>query len=513
MLEEILEKAMTDFEETVRAFSPKPEVEELGVVLSVEEGVVKIRGLPSAQSEEVLQFAGGVLGIAFNLDGEEIGAVLLGRSREIEAGSEVRRTGRVIDVPVGDGFLGRVVDATGKPLDGLGPIAASGRRPVEAPAPAIIEREEVQVPLETGIKVVDAMIPIGRGQRELILGDRQTGKTAVAVDAILNQKGKEVICIYCAIGQRNAAIAKVLADLRQKDAMAYTIVVVASGEDVAGLQYITPYAATAMAEYFMRRGRDVLMVYDDLTRHANAYRELSLLLRRPPGREAYPGDIFYLHSRLLERSARLSAAAGGGSITALPICETEAEDMSAYIPTNLISITDGQLYLSPRLFRLGVLPAIDVGRSVSRVGGKAQVPALRGVASDLRLSFAQFEELEDFARFGMRLDDATRKVLEHGRRVREVLKQPQYRTLTQQEEIAILLAVSAGVFDDIPLAEVGEAEEAILKAFSEKRILDSLDLRQKLSDVACATMVRAARDAIFRLGGINANPADSQAAN
>ena len=351
-------------------------------------------------------------GIAFNLDDDEIGVVLLGDCWHLHAGDEVERTGRVMDVPVGEALIGRVINPTGAPLDGKAPIRFSQRLPIERSAPPIMDRGPVTEPLQTGIKVIDALIPIGRGQRELILGDRQTGKTAIAIDAILNQAGKNVLCIYCAIGQRASSVAKVIAELRERGAMEYTIVVVTEGNDAPGLTYIAPYAATSIAENFMADGRDVLIVYDDLTHHARAYRELSLLLRRPPGREAFPGDIFYIHSRLLERATHLREPLGGGSITALPIIETEAQNIAAYIPTNLISITDGQIYLSPTLFELGILPAVDVGKSVSRVGGKAQLAAYRAVTSDLKLAYAQFEELESFARFGTRLDERTRKILE-----------------------------------------------------------------------------------------------------
>jgi F-type H+-transporting ATPase subunit alpha len=370
--------------------------------------------------------------------------VLLGDYWHLHAGDEVERTGRVMDVAVGDGLLGRVIDPLGRPLDGNGPVAASKRLPIERPAAPIMDRAPVTVPLQTGLKVIDALIPIGRGQRELILGDRQTGKTAIAIDTILNQRGQDVLCVYCAIGQRASAVAKTVATLREKGALDYTVVVVTEGNDPPGLAYIAPYAATSIAEHFMEQGRDVLIVYDDLTHHARAYRELSLLLRRPPGREAFPGDIFYIHSRLLERATHLREELGGGSLTALPIIETEAQNISAYIPTNLISITDGQIYLSPSLFELGVLPAVDVGKSVSRVGGKAQRAAYRAVAGDLKLAYAQFEELETFARFGARLDEDTRKIIAHGRRIRACLKQPEFAPVSVPAQIAVLLALTAG---------------------------------------------------------------------
>ena len=387
--------------------------------------------------------------------------ILLGDSEKLSAGVEASATGREADTPVGEGLLGRVIDAMGRVLDHGKPLRYSERLPVERPAPAIIDRAPVTVPLETGIKAVDALIPIGRGQRELIIGDRQTGKTSVAVDTIINQRDKGVVCIYCAVGQRGTAVARVVETLRRHRALEYTIVVVASDDNPPGLRYITPYAATTIAEFFMERGQDALIVYDDLTRHARAYRELSLLLRRPPGREAYPGDIFYIHSRLLERATRLRDRLGGGSLTALPVIETQAQDISAYIPTNLISITDGQIYLSPDLFHKGMLPAIDVGKSVSRVGGKTQYPSFRSVAGDLRLSYAQFEELETFARFATRLDRETRATIEHGRRVREILRQDEQQPLRASEQMAALKVVNAGLFDSLPLERVADAETAV----------------------------------------------------
>jgi F-type H+-transporting ATPase subunit alpha len=414
--------------------------------------------------EELVEFPGGVPGIAFDLGVDEIGVVLLGEHWRLHAGDEVRRTGRVMDVAVGDALLGRVIDPLGRPLDGLGPVVAGRRLPVERPAPPIMDRAPVTKPLQTGIKVIDALIPIGRGQRELILGDRQTGKTAVAVDAILNQRDQDVLCVYCAIGQRAASVANVVATLRERGAMDLTVVVVTEGNNPPGLAYIAPYAATSIAEHFMEAGRDVLIVYDDLTQHARAYREISLLLRRPPGREAFPGDIFYIHSRLLERATHLRGELGGGSLTALPIIETEAQNISGYIPTNLISITDGQIYLSPSLFQLGVLPAADVGKSVSRVGGKAQRPAYRAVTGDLKLAYAQFEELESFARFGARLDGETRKVIEHGRRIRACLRQPEHAPVSVAGQISLLLALTTRLFDLVPIDRMTEAESAIHEA-------------------------------------------------
>jgi F-type H+-transporting ATPase subunit alpha len=434
------------------------------------------------------------------VDADEIGVVLLGEYWHLHAGDEVQRTGRVMDVAVGDGLLGRVIDPLGRPLDGNGPVASSKRLPVERPAAPIMDRAPVTVPLQTGLKVIDALIPVGRGQRELILGDRQTGKTAIAIDTILNQRNHHVLCVYCAIGQRASAVAKAVATLREKGALDYTVVVVTEGNDPPGLAYIAPYAATSIAESFMEAGRDVLIVYDDLTHHARAYRELSLLLRRPPGREAFPGDIFYIHSRLLERATHLRKELGGGSLTALPIIETEAQDISAYIPTNLISITDGQIYLSPSLFELGVLPAVDVGKSVSRVGGKAQRAAYRVVAGDLKLAYAQFEELETFSRFGARLDEDTRKIIEHGRRIRACLKQPEFAPVSVPAQIAVLLALTAELFDRVPLDQMKDAEDALREAVADipVEVGERLDTAKKLSDEDRETIIQIARKSLAR---------------
>jgi F-type H+-transporting ATPase subunit alpha len=436
------------------------------LVTSVSTGIATVSGLPGAGFEELLEFSNGLFGIAYNIDEEEIGVILLGKDSLIKAGDEVKRTGRVMDIPVGNALIGRVIDPLGKPLDDKEPILHSERLPIERKAHAIMDRSPVTTPLQTGIKVIDALIPIGRGQRELIVGDRQTGKTAIAIVTILNQHDKNVICVYCAIGQRASAVAKVIANLREKGAMEYTVVVVAEGNSSPGLAFIAPYAATSIAEYFMEQGRDVLIVYDDLTHHARSYRELSLLLRRPPGREAFPGDIFYIHSRLLERSTHLSDQLKGGSLTALPIIETEAQNISAYIPTNLISITDGQIYLSPKLFELGILPAVDVGKSVSRVGDKAQLPAYRSIAK-LKLEYAQFEELETFARFGTRLDEDTKNTIAHGKRIRECLKQPELQQMPVSEQMVILLALKNGLLDTIPLEKIQEAQDALLQNFKD----------------------------------------------
>jgi F-type H+/Na+-transporting ATPase subunit alpha len=444
------------------------DVQQTGTIRHIGHGIVRVDGLPNVKSEELVRFPGDVFGMVFNLDPSEVGIILLGQGQHLRAGHEVRRTGRVLDVGVGDSLLGRVVDPIGRPLDNRGPVRTTLRRPIEREAPSIMHRVPVTVPLQTGIKVIDATVPIGRGQRELILGDRQTGKTAIALDTMINQKDKDVICVYCATGQRSSAVAKLIADLKQHQALDHCVIVVAAGEEPPGLQFIAPYAATSIAEYFMEQGRDVLIVYDDLTRHAWAYRELSLLLRRPPGREAFPGDIFYVHSRLLERATALKPEYGGGTLTALPIVETEAQNVSGYIPTNLISITDGQVYLSPELFHRGLLPAVDVGKSVSRVGGEAQLAGYRAVSSDLRLSYSQFEELESFARFGTRLDKETRRTIEHGRRVREILKQPQYQPIPVTDQIAVLLAVTAEEMDDIPVERMRDAETAIRSLVAER---------------------------------------------
>ncbi|MHA4811405.1 alternate F1F0 ATPase, F1 subunit alpha [Flavitalea flava] len=471
-----LEKGIEEY-----SFLLKPR--EVGLITSVSTGIVKVSGLPGTGFEELLKFSGNLFGIAYNIDEDEIGVILLGKEFLLKAGDEVERTGRVMDIPVGYSLIGRVIDPLGQPVDDKGPIICKERFPIERPAHAIMERSPVTVPLQTGIKVIDALIPIGRGQRELIVGDRQTGKTAVAIDTILNQFDKNVLCVYCAIGQRASAVAKVIANLREKGAMAYTVVVVAEGNNSPGLEYIAPYAATSIAEYFMEQGRDVLIVYDDLTHHARSYRELSLLLRRPPGREAFPGDIFYIHSRLLERATHLSDNLKGGSLTALPIIETEAQNISAYIPTNLISITDGQIYLSPKLFELGILPAVDVGKSVSRVGDKAQLPAYRSVAN-LKLEYAQFEELETFARFGTRLDENTRKTIEHGKRIRECLKQPELQQMPVSEQIVILLSLKNGLMDNIAIDKILDAEDALLKNFNDfpQEIIKQLFSNAKLSD-------------------------------
>lgn len=468
-LKEVLDNTFGLLNKSTQQLKTDLKLEEIGSVTSVAQGVARVAGLAGVRSEELLRFSQGGYGLAFDLVPEDVGVILLD-AVPIKAADIVQRTQQVLDVPVGDALLGRVVDALGRPVDDAGVIDTHERLPIERPAPEIMQRASVKRPLQTGVKLIDALIPIGKGQRELIMGDRQTGKTSLAVDTILNQKDAQVICIYCAIGQRRAAVAKVISDLKEHGALDYCVVVVANGEDPPGLQYIAPYAATSMAEYFMHQGKDVLIIYDDLIRHARAYRELSLLLRRPPGREAFPGDIFYLHARLLERATQLSKAGGGGSLTALPIIETEAQNLAAYIPTNLISITDGQIYLSPSLFQKGILPAVDVGLSVSRVGGKAQQTAYRMVASQLRITYQQFEELEAFARFGTRLDDATQKTLKRGRRVREVLKQNPHSPLRVTEQITMLLAVNEGLLDDLPKFEVPDIEQRICSKLRERQL-------------------------------------------
>jgi F-type H+-transporting ATPase subunit alpha len=509
-LRQVFEEVFSGIGRAREAFRPELALREVGRISSLSTGIARISGLPGVGFDELLKFPGDVFGIAFNVDPDEVGVVLLGEYWQLHAGDEVERTGRVMDVAVGDGLLGRVIDPLGRPLDGNGRFTSDKRLPIERPAAPIMDRAPVGVPLQTGIKVVDALIPIGRGQRELIVGDRQTGKTAIAIDAILNQRDKDVLCVYCAIGQRSAAVAKVVATLREKGALDYTVVVVTEGNDPPGLTYIAPYAATSIAEHFMEAGRDVLIVYDDLTHHARAYRELSLLLRRPPGREAFPGDIFYIHSRLLERATHLSDERGGGSLTALPIIETEAQNISAYIPTNLISITDGQIYLSPSLFALGVLPAVDVGQSVSRVGGKAQRAAYRMVAGDLKLAYAQFEELETFARYGARLDDDTRQNITYGRRIRACLKQPEFAPVSVSEQIAVLLTLTARLFDPVPLDRMAAAEQAVREAAADlpEEMRARLDGAGKLSDEDRASIVEIGRAAI---DGLPANAAPEPA--
>jgi len=454
-----------------------------GTVVEVSDGIARIHGLSEVRASELLEFPNGIMGIALNLEEESIGAIILGDYTKVQEGDEVRLTGRIVEVPVGEAMVGRVVNALGEPLDGRGPVAAAGTAPIEIVAPNVVTRKSVDTPIQTGIKAVDAMIPIGRGQRQLIIGDRSTGKSAVAIDAIINQKGTGVICVYVAIGQKAAKVAQMVTILEENGAMGHTIVVAANASDPAAMQYLAPYTGCTMAEYFMQKGRECLIVYDDLSKHAWAYRQISLLLRRPPGREAYPGDVFYLHSRLLERAAKLDAAYGGGSITALPIIETQAGDVSAYIPTNVISITDGQIYLETDLFNAGVRPAINVGISVSRVGGSAQRRPMRQVAGRLRLDMAQFRNLEAFAQFGASdLDAVTRRQLERGQRLAELLKQGQYTPLMVEKQVAIIFAGVNGLLDDLDVAKV-PAFEAGFHKFMDQTHPDILrNIRQNCDD-------------------------------
>jgi len=498
-LRDVLDRAFSDLSEVRKSYSPSLELQEVGYIISITTGIAKVSGLPGVGFDELLIFPHDVLGVAFNIDADQVGVVLLGKYSLLQAGDEVHRTGRVMDVSVGDELLGRVIDPLGRALDEKGSVVSTQRLPNERPAPPIMNRALVREPLQTGIKVIDALIPIGRGQRELILGDRQTGKTAIAIDTILNQSGSNVICVYCAIGQRSSAIAKSIATLEEKGAMAYTVVVVTEGNDPPGLTFIAPYAATSIAEFFMEEGRDVLIVYDDLTHHARAYREISLLLRRPPGREAFPGDIFYIHSRLLERATHLDKELGGGSLTALPIIETEAQNISAYIPTNLISITDGQIYLSPSLFELGVLPAIDVGKSVSRVGGKAQHSAYRAATGNLKLAYAQFEELESFVQFGAHMDEDTRKIIEHGKRIRTCLTQSELSPVSVPAQIVILLALSSGLLDEVPLEQVPLAEQALVKAAESlpDKMLTQITNGKELTDEYRKSIIEIAKNALI----------------
>ncbi|MDP7587319.1 MAG: F0F1 ATP synthase subunit alpha [SAR202 cluster bacterium] len=470
---------------------------DVGTVVQVGDGVASIQGLQGVRSNELLDFGGDVLGLALNLESDIVGAAILGDPNAVKEGQRVRSTGRIIEVPVGDALIGRVVDPLGRPLDGKGPVATTGSRSVEKVAPNVVSRQSVDQPVQTGIKAVDSMIPIGRGQRELIIGDRSTGKTAIALDTIINQKGGDLICVYVAIGQKQGKVAQVVGSLEAAGAMEHTIVVTAGASDSAPLQYIAPYAGCAMAEEFMEQGKDVLIVYDDLTKHAWAYRQMSLLLRRPAGREAYPGDIFYLHSRLLERSARLDEASGGGSITALPVIETQAGDVSAYIPTNVISITDGQIYLEPELFNSGIRPAVNVGLSVSRVGGAAQTRAIRKVAGQLRLALAQYRELATFAQFGTAdLDAATRAQLARGQLATEVLKQAQYVPLSLGNEVVVLFAVNEGLMEDVEIEKVGAFQDQLLRyiAGSHPDVLTAIDETKDISDEVSANLTKAIND-------------------
>jgi len=482
--------------EQIGSYAIDVDVAEVGSIISLGDGIARIHGIENAMAGEMLEFPHGVFGIALNLEEESVGAVLLGEFKEIKEGDTVKRTGRIISVPVGDEMLGRVVNALGQPIDGKGPIASKRFAPIERLAPGVVDRQSVKEPLQTGLKAIDAMVPIGRGQRELIIGDRQTGKTAVALDTILNQKDTGVVCIYNAIGQKQSTIAQVVRTLEEADAMRYTIVVAAAAADPAPLLYISPYSACTLGEFFRDSGRHALVVYDDLSKHAQAYREISLLLRRPPGREAYPGDVFYLHSRLLERAAKLNNEMGGGSLTALPIIETQAGDLSAYIPTNVISITDGQIFLESDLFHQGVRPAINVGNSVSRVGGSAQIKAMRQVAGTLRLDLAQYRELAAFAQFGSDLDKSTQAQLTRGARLVEILKQPQYEPLPVERQVAIIFAGTNGYLDSIPVAELRGFETELYK-FIETRhpqLFSNIAEKKQLDDQLKAALNAAVKE-------------------
>ncbi|HWW85654.1 MAG TPA: F0F1 ATP synthase subunit alpha [Vicinamibacterales bacterium] len=482
--------------EQIGSFSLDVDVAEVGSIISIGDGIARVHGVDNAMAGEMLEFPHGVYGIALNLEEESVGAVLLGEFKEIKEGDLVKRTGRIISVPVGEALLGRVVNALGQPVDGKGPIATKEFAPIERLAPGVVDRQPVKEPLQTGLKAIDAMVPIGRGQRELIIGDRQTGKTAVAIDAILNQAQTGVICIYNAIGQKQSTIAQVVRTLEEADAMRYSIVVAAAAADPAPLLYISPYAACAMGEYFRDTKRHALLIYDDLSKHAQAYREISLLLRRPPGREAYPGDVFYLHSRLLERAAKLKNDLGGGSLTALPIIETQAGDLSAYIPTNVISITDGQIFLEADLFHQGVRPAINVGNSVSRVGGSAQIKAMRQVAGTLRLDLAQYRELAAFSQFGSDLDKSTQAQLNRGARLVEILKQPQYEPLAVERQVALIYAGTNGYLDKVAVSEV-RAFETELYSFIESGYPDlfrGIADKKQLDDVLKGALDKAVKE-------------------
>lgn len=470
----------------IKHYDDKVETSEVGTVISVGDGIALVHGLDNAISGELLDFGDNVYGMALNLNEDHVGCVLMGSDENIKEGNEVKRTLKVVEVPVGDALLGRVVNALGQPIDGLGPIDSKISRPIERVAPGVMSRQSVTVPLQTGLKAIDSMIPIGRGQRELIIGDRQTGKTAIAIDTILNQKGQNVKCIYVAIGQKNSTIAQIVEVLRQRGAMEYTTIVSATASELSPLQYLAPYTGVTIGEEWMENGQDVLIVYDDLSKHAVAYRTLSLLLRRPPGREAYPGDVFYLHSRLLERAARLNPEHGGGSITALPIIETQAGDISAYIPTNVISITDGQIFLQAELFNSGQRPAVDSGLSVSRVGSAAQIKAMKQVAGSLKLELAQYQELEAFSQFGSDLDPVTQAVLDHGAKVMRVLRQGQYNPLNVYEQVLILYALKNRFLKDVPVDEVHRYEKELIESVYEENH-DLIDILEKEKEISSDT--------------------------
>ncbi len=489
------EEITSVLKQEIEGFDTRATVEDVGTVLDVGDGISRVYGLRTAMAGELLEFESGVRGMALNLEEENVGVVLLGDDTLVREGELVRRTGRIVEVPVGDELVGRVIDALGNPLDGKGAINAQRFRPVESPAPGVVDRQHVSEPLQTGLLSIDSMIPIGRGQRELIIGDRSTGKTAVALDTILNQKGQDVICIYVAIGQKASTVASVVRTLEEYGAMEYSIVVSATAAEPAPLQYLAPYAGCAMGEDFMYRGKHALIIYDDLSKHAVAYRAMSLLLRRPPGREAYPGDVFYLHSRLLERAAKLSKELGGGSLTALPIIETQAGDVSAYIPTNVISITDGQIYLESDLFFAGVRPAVNAGISVSRVGGDAQIKAMKQVTGVLRLDLASFRELQAFAQFGSDLDKSTQQAISRGQHMTELLKQPQYKPYPVEEQVALLYAGTHGYIDDISLDKVSAFAQGLLSHLrAEGGLLQTIRDEQRLSDETDAKLKAAVEE-------------------
>ena len=478
------EEISSVIKEQIKNYETKLETSDVGTVIQVADGIARIHGLENAMQGELLEFPGEVYGMVMNLEEDNVGSVLLGDHKNINEGDIVKTTGRVVEVPVGDAMLGRVVNALGQPIDGKGPIAATKSRQIERVASGVISRKSVDTPLQTGIKAIDAMVPIGRGQRELIIGDRQTGKTAIAIDTIINQKGQGVNCVYVAIGQKASTVANIVKTLTEYGAMAYTTVVASTASDLAPLQYIAPYAGCAIGEEWMENGKDVLVVYDDLSKHATAYRTLSLLLRRPPGREAYPGDVFYLHSRLLERAAKLSDALGGGSLTALPIIETQAGDVSAYIPTNVISITDGQIYLETEMFNSGFRPAVNAGLSVSRVGGAAQIGAMKKLASPIRVELAQYRELAAFSQFGSELDEDTRNQLAQGERIKEILKQPQYKPMPVEKQVVIIYAATRKYLLDIEVDRILEFESGLFEYISTKypEIFDKIREEKKLSD-------------------------------
>ena len=487
------EEISTIIKNQIKNYGKQIQQDETGTVILVGDGIARASGLDKCMANELVEFSNGEYGMALNLEENSVSIVMLGTDAGIKEGDVVKRTGRVVSVPVGEAMIGRVVNALGQPVDGKGPIDTKEFRPIESNAPGIIERKSVSVPLQTGIKAIDSMIPIGRGQRELIIGDRQTGKTTLAVDTILNQKGKDCICIYVAIGQKNSTVANLVETLTQGGAMDYTIVVSSTASELAPLQYIAPYSGCAMAEYFMAQGKDVLIVYDDLSKHAVAYRALSLLIRRPPGREAYPGDVFYLHSRLLERAARVAPEFGGGSITALPIIETQAGDVSAYIPTNVISITDGQIFLESELFHSGVMPAVNPGISVSRVGGSAQIKAMKKIAGPIRTELAQYRELASFAQFGSDLDADTKERLAQGERIKEVLKQPQYKPMAVERQVVIIYAVTKKYLLDVPVNKVMAFEEGLFEFIDTKypEIFTAIRETKQISDETEGTLVKA----------------------